>query len=206
MAITSNSSGDFLNISVNDDDIKRLVRDVLSPAAMKRVQNRAINETGRWIKSQLSRTLPALTGIPRKALANRIKQLKTRESRGKIIGKVWLGSNPIDAMALKDGGPVNTGYTSGDYYFEGGFKAFHKSLPSKTGIYARVIGAPKRLQPSIYGRGKAGRRLMQPIKRQGVNIDSHVGEAVRRLIPQAERQLHQKTMRLVKFELEKAAR
>jgi len=187
MAITGGVDTGFLSLTVEQDDIERLVQTVLSPAAIKRVQSRGINETAAWIKSRLLRELPSATGIPRKVLARRIKQRKAQASLADIIsGKVWLGINPIDAMALNDGGAVNSGYMAGDFYFEGGFKA--KMRSGATAIFARTS------------------RARLPIKRQNIKIDSPFNEVVRRLIPQAERELARKMQRLVSYELERATR
>lgn len=186
MAITLNSDAGLLHIELDHDDLERLIHTLLTPAAIKRVQVRAINETTAAIKSRLLRELPGLTGIPRKALAPRIRAGKARPGfYGGIIGKVWLGVKPIDAMALKDGGPSGQGYEAGGFYFAGGFKANRGA--GNTGIFARTTN----------------RRL--PIQRQNVRIDSFANEAVRRMIRPAEYQLAQKMQRLVSYELERAA-
>lgn len=187
MAITGGSDFGWLNVAINTSDLDRLVQSVLSPAAIKRVQSRAINETTAWIKSRLLRELPSATGIPRKNLLNRVRQGKASANLATIItGKVWLGIKPIDAMALKDEGAIDSGYMAGGFYFKGGFKTAMRS--GYTGIFARTSKA----------------RL--PIRRQNVRIDNFANEVVRRLIPQAERELTRRTERLMSFELEKATR
>jgi hypothetical protein len=189
MALSYNDTAGLLQIRVDHSEIDRLIHGVLSPAALKRVQTRAINETTAWLKGRLLKDLPSATGIPRKVLSRRIRQGKAKaQLGGGISGKVWLGVKPIDAMALKDGGPVGTGYEAGGFYFEGGFKAFYKIHTGSMGLFAR----------------KGGGRL--PIKRQNVRIDHFVNEAVRRLLRPAEHQLAQKMHRLVSFELERATR
>jgi hypothetical protein len=188
MTIGFNDQAGFLQIRVNDDQVQHLIQSVLSPAAIKRVQRRAINETSAWVKSRVLRELPAALEIPRKLLSKRIKVTKAKASAGNAIsGLVWLGLKPVDAMQFKDKGPSGTGYQTGKYFFEGGFKAFYKSHPGHTGIFSRV--SSKRLA----------------IKRLNVPIDTVGNQIVRRLIPQAEQALAQKTSRLVSYELERAA-
>lgn len=187
MAIFHNDTAGFLQISVNHDAIDRLIQGVLSPAAQKRVQVRAINETTAWLKSRLLKELPGLTGIPRKILSRRIRQGKAKTGvSNKVSGRVWLGTKPIDAMALKDEGAIGSGYSAGGFYFEGGFKAFYKTHTGRTGLFARTGNA----------------RL--PIKRQNVSIDTQANEVVRRLLRPTEQALAQKMHRLVSFELERA--
>ncbi|PPK72675.1 hypothetical protein B0F88_103108 [Methylobacter tundripaludum] len=187
MAITGGSDFGWLDVELNTSDLDRLELSVLSPAAIKRIQSRAINETTAWIKSRLLRELPSATGLPRKNLLGRVRQGMASANLNAIItGKVWLGIKPIDAMALKDEGAIDSGYMAGGFYFKGGFKAVTKS--GHTGIFAR----------------KSKARL--PIRRQNVRIDSFANEVVRRLIPQAEQQLSSRTQRLIGFELERATR
>lgn len=185
MAIIHNDSAGLLQISVNRNELDHLIQGVLSPAALKRVEIRAINETTAWLKSRLLKELPGVTGIPRKVLSRRIRQGKAKAKFNNLIsGMVWLGIKPIDAMALQDQGAAGRGYMAGGFYFEGGFKA---TMPSgSTGIFARKTAA----------------RL--PIKRQNVKIDTYVNQVVRRLIPPTEHQLEQKMNRLVSYELERA--
>ncbi|MGZ4953574.1 MAG: hypothetical protein ACXV8Q_00560 [Methylobacter sp.] len=187
MAITGGADFGYLNITVNRSDLDRLVQSVLSPAAIKRIQSRSINETTGWLKSRLLRELPSVTGIPRKNLAGRVKQGKAAANLDAIItGRIWLGIKPIDAMSLKDEGAISQGYMAGGFYFKGGFKSEMKS--GHIGIFART------------SKGRL------PIRRQNVRIDSFANEVVRRLIPQAERELAKRTQRLMSFELEKATR
>ena len=189
MALNYNDTAGLLRISLDQSELDRLIQGVLSPAAMKRVQTRAINETTAWLKGRLLKELPSATGIPRKVLSRRIRQGKAKTKiGGGISGMVWLGIKPIDAMALQDEGPAGTGYMAGGFYFEGGFKAFYKSHPGRMGIFARTGDA----------------RL--PIKRQNVRIDNFVNETARRLIRPAEQQLSQKMNRLVNYELERVTR
>jgi hypothetical protein len=189
MAIFHIETAGFLQLSINQDDLDRLLHSTLTPAALKRAQTRAINETTAWLKSRLLRELPGLTGIPRKVLAPRIKQSKAKtRTTGRISGMVWLGVKPVDAMALKDEGPSGQGYEAGGFYFPGGFKAFTKTHTGSMGIYART------------GRDRL------PVKRQNVKIDSFVNEAASRMIRPAEHTLAQKMQRLVGYELEQAAR
>lgn len=204
MAITGGSDFGWLNVAINTSDLDRLVQSVLSPTAIKRIQSRAINETTSWIRSRLLRDLPSATGIPRMVLATRIKPRKASANLATIItGKVWLGMNPVDAMKLGDDGyETGTGYASGDFYFEGGFEAMNAPHKDRSGIFARVDGSGKRSTTSWRG----VKRLSQPIKRQNVRIDNFANEVVRRLIPQAERELARRTERLMGYELEKAAR
>lgn len=186
MAITHNDTAGLLNISIDHDDIEKLIHGVLSPAAMKRVQTRAINETTAWMRSRLLRELPGITGIPRKIMSRRARVGKAKSGSTGVTGKVWLGLRPVDAMALKDGGAVNTGYESGGFFFEGGFKSTMRN--GKEGIFSRT--SDKRF----------------PIRRQNVRIDSFANQVIGRIIPQAERQLMQKMTRLVSYELELATR
>jgi hypothetical protein len=185
MTIVHNDTAGLLQISVNRNELDHLIQGVLSPAALKRVEIRAINETTAWLKSRLLRELPGVTGIPRKALNRRIRQGKAKVKFNNLIsGIVWLGIKPIDAMALQDQGAAEHGYMAGGFYFEGGFKA---TMPSgSTGIFARKTAA----------------RLA--IKRQNVKIDTYVNQVVRRLISPTEHQLQQKMNRLVSYELERA--
>jgi len=176
-------AGGFLKVSVDHDQIDKLIQSTLSPAAMKRVQTRGINETTAWLKSQLLRQLPAVTGIPRAVLTRRIRQGKAKTKAGIITGMVWLGTRAVDAMDLKDEGPAGAGYLAGGFYFQGGFKA---AIKGKAGIYAR--------------KGRA--RL--PVIRQKVAIDAITQTAVARLIPMAQLQLRQRMTRLMSWELDKA--
>lgn len=188
MAITGGVAFGWLNVAINTSDLDRLVQSVLSPAAIKRIQSRAINETTAWMRSRLLRELSSVSGIPRKNLINRIRQGKATANLNAIItGRIWLGINPIDAMALKDEGAIDSGYMAGGFYFKGGFKATMKS--GHVGIFAR--------------RNK--KRL--PISSQNVRIDNPANNGVvHRLIPQAERELSRRTQRLIGYELEKATR
>jgi hypothetical protein len=189
MAIDHNDAAGFLQIRVDHDQLDRLIHSVLSPTAMKRVQVRAINETTAWLKGRLLRELPGLTGIPRKILRPRIRASKAKTRLNNVVsGMVWLGIKPVDAWALGEGEEASTGYQTGGFYFEGGFKAFYKTRTGGVGIFART------------GRGRT------PIKRQNVKIDNFVNQSVRRMIPQAEHQLTQKMTRLVSHELEQATR
>jgi hypothetical protein len=188
MAIAHNETGGFLEIHVDHSDLDRLIHGALSPAAQKRIQMRAINETTAWLKGRVLKELPSATGIPRKILSRRIKQSKARDSisRGGVTGMVWLGTKPVEAIYLKDEGPAGAGYMAGGFYFAGGFKA--KMRGGHTGLYART-----------------GRARM-PIKKLDVSIDNQVNAAVRRLIRPAELALAQKMNRLLSYELEQATR
>jgi hypothetical protein len=189
MAILQNDTAGFLQIRVDRSHLDRLVQSALSPAALKRAETRAINETCAWMKGRLLRELPGITGISRRILSNRIKLGKAKTAlTGGITGMVWLGVKPIDAKYLADQGPVGTGYMAGGFYFEGGFKAFYKTHTNRVGIFART-GAAR-----------------SPIKRQNVKVDNAANECARRLIAPAELALMQKMNRLVSFELERVCR
>jgi hypothetical protein len=137
MAIDLNPTAGLLSIRLERSHLDRLVQSALSPQALKRAETRAINETCAWMKGKLLQLLPAATGIPRKLLLRRVrtKGAKANFTNG-ISGKVWFGTRPIDAIYLKDEGPVGTGYMAGGFYFEGGFKA--KMKTGHVGIFARV--------------------------------------------------------------------
>jgi hypothetical protein len=187
MAITQNDTAGFLSIQLDRNHLDRLVQGALSAQALKRAETRAINETCVWMKGKLLQLLPAATGIPRKILSRRVRNSKAKANLTQgISGKVWFGTRPIDAIFLKDEGPVGTGYMAGGFYFEGGFKA--KMKTGHVGIFAR-----------------AGKKRM-PIKTQKVEIDNQTQEVVRRLIAPAELALMQKMTRLVNWELEQACR
>jgi hypothetical protein len=191
MAIDVNPTAGFLSIQLDRSHLDRLVQGALSPQALKRAEMRAINETCAWLKGKLLQMLPSATGIPRKTLTRRVRLAKAKTGMGQgVSGKVWFGTRPIDAIYLKDEGPIGTGYMAGGFFFEGGFKA---TMPTgHKGIYARI-------PPKIP-------KKRQHIKTQEVDIDSQTQECVRRLIAPAQLALMQKMNRLVSFELERACR
>lgn len=104
MAIMQNDAGGFLQIRVDRSQLDRLVQGALSPAALKRAETRAINETCAWLKGRLLRELPGATGIPRKLLNRRIRLSKAKAKANGINGLVWFGTKPIEAIYLKDEG------------------------------------------------------------------------------------------------------
>ena len=189
MAIDLNPTAGVLSIQLDRSHLDRLVQGALSPLALKRAEMRAINETCAWMKGRLLRELPALTGVSRRILSNRIKLGKAKAAlMGGITGRVWLGVKPIDAKYLADQGPVGSGHMVGGFYFEGGFKAYYKTHTNREGIFART-GAAR-----------------SPIKRQNVKVDNAANECARRLIAPAQLALTEKMTRLVNHELNQACR
>jgi hypothetical protein len=185
------------------------VQGALSPQALKRAEIRAINETCAWMRGKLLQMLPAATGIPRKILTRRIRHNKAKATvNSGVSGKVWFGIKPIDAIYLKDEGPIATGYMAGGFFFEGGFKAQMES--GHIGIFARDIARGKYDAPYAWktkaGARKVGTRRTEHIKTQSVKIDAMANECARRLIAPAQLALTEKMTRLVNWELEQACR
>jgi hypothetical protein len=194
MAVEHNIYGGTLEIALDRSQLDRLVHSALSPAALKRAEMRAINETIAWMKSKLINNLSASEGISKKILRRRIIASKAKQNTyfNRVTGKVWLGVNPIKATYLPHQGAVGSGYMAGSYFFEGGFLA---TMPTTgRGSYGHE---------GIFAR-KYKRRL--PIFEPGIKIDSTANEALKRLVRPAEQVLSQKMNRLVSYELEQACR
>jgi len=84
--------------------------------------SRALISTARWIKTRVVREMSIEFGLKLKAVRQRVF-VSTNKVKSKRIAKIWLGLNPIDAMAAKKVVETESGVLSGDHFFAGAFMA-----------------------------------------------------------------------------------
>lgn len=152
-------------------------------ATFRRAVRRAITNTVRWLRRQVARIAAMELGIAQKIFDK--SRIRFRMERGDVLeGILWIGTNPFPAHRL---GRVKwtrkmTGARAGRRTFPGTFAASHTGTPL---IWRR-----------------SGRERL-PIEIETVDIDTAIGENVRRLEAEALKRYRTLLAQSVNFELQK---
>ena len=154
---------------------------VLSESAVRAAWRRALKKTGQWVKTYVAKGVSREVKIPQKVLRARLYFFL----RSMMEGKVWLGTNPIEAHRIGTPRQTRRGVTVGRLQFDGAWIYRSRHSSSKEGKVYRRVGAARapfemvryewdavgeRVFREVAGRAEA--RMMQ-ILEQELNYEIH---------------------------------
>ena len=171
---------------------------------------RAMNESTRWGVGQMRRAMAQKTGLPQKTFRTRLRQAKASHKRARLFSMVWAGLNPMLAEDLGllvrvPGGAAldpTVRNQKGKAYFGGAFIV--SQLGSKFFVRTKASSSS---QSKLWteGRKRTPGTENLPIVRPTLDIapDQSTIDRVSRGVVE---EFNKRADRLLRFEIEKAAR